>query len=80
MLRSTLRTMGRMPVQSLPSKLFPVLLRTCLQRLRSKTAYDAFFENEHIIKFKILRVYCQQIAKNNPAFKSIYIYGDGGIR
>lgn len=46
---------------------------------QQETAYDAFFENEHIIKFKILRVYCQQIAKNNPAFKSIYIYGDGGI-
>ena len=42
-------------------------------------AYNNLLENEHILKFKALRLYCNQIAEGNDAFKSLYIYGDGGI-
>ncbi len=42
-------------------------------------AYNNLMNNEHILKFKALRVYCLQIKKGNENFKSLYIYGDGGI-
>ncbi len=42
-------------------------------------AYNSIIENEHIFKFKALRIYCTEIKKGNENFKSLYIYGDGGI-
>lgn len=44
-----------------------------------ETAYNSLMDNEHIFKFKALRIYCLQIKKGNDKFKSLYIYGDGGI-
>jgi hypothetical protein len=46
---------------------------------QQQQAYDELMENEHIFKFKALRLYCNQIKKGNDNFKSLYIYGDGGI-
>lgn len=44
-----------------------------------KEAYEGLLKNEHFIKFKLLRTYCEEVAKGNKDFRGIYVYGTGGI-
>lgn len=41
--------------------------------------YNDLINNEHIYKIKALKRYCFEVKKGNKDFKSLYIYGDGGI-
>lgn len=41
--------------------------------------YDELMLNQHIYKFQVLKKYCLEIKRGNKNFKSLYIYGDGGI-
>jgi len=44
-----------------------------------RETFNAMHENIHLVKFEMLRVYMQEIAKGNPDFRSCYVYGMGGI-
>lgn len=46
---------------------------------KAEQAYLNLVRNEHFIKFKALRLYCYQIKAGHKDFKSLYVYGMGGI-
>lgn len=41
--------------------------------------FNDLMNNEHIYKFQVLKEYCLEIKRGNSDFRSLYIYGDGGI-
>ena len=46
---------------------------------QAEAAYNDLFENEHIIKFRVLEFYCKEVARGNKNFLGLYVYGDGGV-
>lgn len=45
----------------------------------AETAFSELIENEHLLKFRVLEYYVNQVAIGNPAYMGVYIYGDGGV-
>lgn len=42
-------------------------------------AFEELIENEHLLKFRTLEYYMNEMAAGNPNFSGVYVYGDGGV-
>ena len=42
-------------------------------------AYNALVENEHLLKFNLMKAYMEAVKDLNPEFVAVFIYGMGGV-
>lgn len=44
-----------------------------------QTAFNEVVENEHLLKFRVLEFYMNQVARGDEQFRGVYVFGNGGI-